>query len=119
MTSTLQFSDSLRGQRRKLKNRWSDNLWTVVHHIANDVSMYKVRSTKTGQMKILNRARLLLSLANFEDKEGIEVNIIRLDDGASPSTMLETPSLQDAESGVPPGLHYSLNLAIVTNNWHQ
>ena len=71
----------------------------------------KVRSTKTGQMKILNRARLLLWLTNFEDDEGLEVNIIRLDDGASPSTMLETQSLQDAESGVPPGLHYSLNLA--------
>ena len=79
-------------------------------HIADDMLTYKVRSTKTGQMKILHRARLLLWLADFEDKEGLEVNVIRLDDGMSPSRMLETPSLQDAESAVSPGLHYGLNL---------
>ena len=78
--------------------------------IADDVLTYKVRTMKTVQTKIIHRTRLLLWLADFEDKEGLKVNIIRLDDGMSPSTMLETPSLQDAESGVPPGLHYGLNL---------
>ena len=70
-----------------------------------------MRSPKTGQTKILHCARLLLWLANFDDEEGFEVNIIRLEDSVSPSMMPETPSLWDVESGVPPGLQYRLNLA--------
>ena len=94
-----------------MKNWWSENLWTVICHIVDDIPTYKVRSSKTGQMKILHQVRLLLWLADFDDEEGLEVNAIRLKDSTSPGTMLETPSPTDAECGVPPGFHYRLNLA--------
>ena len=45
--------DTFQGQRRKLKNRWSDDLWKVVQQIADDVPAYVVWSTKTGKVKVL------------------------------------------------------------------
>ena len=63
--------DAFWGQRRKLKNRWSDDLWKVVWQIADDVPAYVVRSTKTGKAKVLHRAWLLLWLANYV-QDGLE-----------------------------------------------
>ena len=38
-------SDAFRGQRRKLKNRWGDDLHTVVTHVADGIPTYVVRMT--------------------------------------------------------------------------
>ena len=43
--------DAFRGQRRKLNNQWSDDLWRVVQRVADDVPTYVVLSMKTGKLK--------------------------------------------------------------------
>ena len=34
--------DAFQGQRRKLKNQWSDDLWRVVRQVADDMPAYVV-----------------------------------------------------------------------------
>ena len=51
--------DAFRGQRRKLKNRWGDDLHTVVTHVADGIPAYVVKNNRTGKKKVVHRARLL------------------------------------------------------------
>ena len=46
--------DAFQGQRRKLKNWWSDDLWRVVRQIADDMPTYVVHSMRTGETKVLH-----------------------------------------------------------------
>ena len=48
--------DAFRGQHRKLKNRWSGELNTVVNRVADDVPTYVVTGDKTGNRQVLHRA---------------------------------------------------------------
>ena len=52
--------DAFRGQRRKLKNRWGDDLRTVVIHVADRIPAYVVKNNHTGKKKVVHWARLLL-----------------------------------------------------------
>ena len=56
--------DAFRGQRRKLKNRWGDDIHTVIDRKADGIPMYEVKNERNGKKKVLYRARLLLWLAN-------------------------------------------------------
>ena len=56
--------DTFRGQRRKLKNRWGDDLHMVVTHVADGIPAYIVKNNHTGKKKVVHRARLLLWLAD-------------------------------------------------------
>ena len=103
--------DAFWGQRRKLKNRWSDDLWKVVWQVADDVQAYVVWSTKTGKAKVLHRAWLLLWLADYT-QDGLEVNVLRLEDDTPPSTTLEALPIREKEGGTPLELTYGLNLAM-------
>ena len=89
--------DAFRGQRRKLKNRWSDDIWTVVRQVADDVPTYVVRNTRTGKTKVLHRARLLLWLADYT-QDGLEVNVLSLEDDVVPCTTLR-PIPYEGEEG--------------------
>ena len=40
--------DAFRGQRRKLKNRWGDDLHMVVAHVADGIPAYVVKNNRTG-----------------------------------------------------------------------
>ena len=58
--------DAFRGQWWKLKNRWGDNLHTVVKHVADGIPVYKVENDTNKKRQVLHRARLLLWLAEPE-----------------------------------------------------
>ena len=102
--------DAFRGQRRKLKNRWSDDIWTVVRQVADDVPTYVVRNTRTGKTKVLHRARLLLWLAGYT-QDSLEVNILSLEDDVVPCTTLRPIPCEGEEEGTPLETLYGLDLA--------
>ena len=51
--------DAFRGQRRKLKNRWGDDLHMVVTRVADRIPTYIVKNNRTGKKKVVHWARLL------------------------------------------------------------
>ena len=57
--------DAFRGQRRKLKNRWGDDLHTVVTRVVDGIPAYVVKNNCTGKKKVVHRARLLLWLTDY------------------------------------------------------
>ena len=57
--------DAFRGQRRKLKNRWGDDLHMVVTHVVDRIPAYVVKNNCTGKKKVVHRAQLLLWLADY------------------------------------------------------
>ena len=57
--------DAFRGQHRKLKNRWGDNIHTVIDRKADGIPVYEVKNECTGKKKVLHQARLLLWLADY------------------------------------------------------
>ena len=54
--------DAFRGQCRKLKNRWGDDIHTVINRKADGIPVYEVKNEHTGKKKVLHRAWLLLWL---------------------------------------------------------
>ena len=59
--------DALRGQRRKLKNWWGDDLHTVLAHMTDRIPIYIVKNNHTGKKKVVHRAWLLLWPADYGD----------------------------------------------------
>ena len=57
--------DAFRGQRRKLKNRWGDNIHTVIDRKADSIPVYEVKNERTRKKKVLQWAWLLLWLADY------------------------------------------------------
>ena len=47
--------DAFRGQRRKLKNQWGDDLHTVVACVADGIPAYVVKNDHTGKKIVLHR----------------------------------------------------------------
>ena len=45
--------DAFRGQRRKLKNQWGDDIHTVINRKADGIPMYEVKNERTGKKKVL------------------------------------------------------------------
>ena len=54
--SILVCLDAFRGQRRKLKNRWEDDLHMVVTRIADGIPVYVVKNDRTGKKKVVHWA---------------------------------------------------------------
>ena len=111
--------DAFRGQRRKLKNRWGDDIHTVIDRKADGIPVYEVKNERTGKKKVLHRARLLLWLADYG--EPVRCNLIMISDtlpGTVPGQQLE-----DSGEGLHPvpgeSLQYGLDLthfrAIIDN----
>ena len=100
--------DAFRGQRWKLKNRWSGDLHTVVKCMADRIPTYVVKNDKTGRKQVLHHARLLLWIAEYDGKH-IRVNCIMIS-ASLPGTSFET-QLQgsDRRNAVPCRLIYGLN----------
>ena len=88
--------DAFRGQCRKLKNRWGDDIHTVIDRKANGIPVYEVKNARTGKKKVLHRARLLLWLADYG--EPMRCNIMVISD-----TLPGTVPGQQLDSGE--GLH--------------
>ena len=111
--------DAFRGQRRKLKNRWGDNIHTLINQKADGIPVYEVKNERTGKKKVLHRARLLLWLADYG--EPVRCNLMMISDtlpGTVPGQQLE-----DSGDGLHPvlgdSLQYGLDLthymAIIDN----
>ena len=111
--------DAFRGQRRKLKNRWGDDIHTVIGRMADGIPVYEVKNVCTRKRKVLHRARLLLWLANYG--EPVRCNLMVISDtlpGTVPGQQLE-----DSGEGSHPvpgeSLQYGLGLthyrAIIDN----
>ena len=99
---------AFRGQRQKLKNRWSGDLHTVVKRVADGIPTYVVKNDKTGKKQVFHHARLLLWLAKY-DGEPIRVNCIMIS-ASLPGTSLETQLHgSDRRNAVPCRLIYGLN----------
>ena len=59
--------DAFRGQKRKLKNRWGDDLHMEVTRVADGIPAYVVKNNRTGKKKVVHRARLLLWLTDYSE----------------------------------------------------
>ena len=111
--------DAFRGQRRMLKNRWGDDIHTVINQKADSIPVYEVKNERTGKKKVLHRARLLLWLTDYG--EPVRCNLMMISDtlpGTVPGQQLE-----DSGEGLHPvpgdSLQYGLDLthymAIIDN----
>ena len=111
--------DAFRGQCRKLKNRWGDDIHTVINRMADGIPMYEVKNERTRKRKVLHRARLLLWLADYG--ESVRCNLMTTSDTLP--GMVPGQQLQDSGEGLHPvpgdSLQYGLDLthymAIIDN----
>ena len=111
--------DAFRGQRRKLKTQWGDNIHTVINQKADGIPMYEVKNERTGKKKVLHQARLLLWLADYS--KPVRCNLMMISD-TLPGTVLGQ-QLEDSGEGLHPvpgdSLQYGLDLthymAIIDN----
>ena len=88
--------DAFQGQRRKLKNRWGDDIHTMINRKADGIPVYEVKYERTRKRKVLHWARLLLWLADYG--KPVRCNLMMISD-TLPGTV---PGQQLEDSG---GLH--------------
>ena len=102
--------DAFQGQCRKLKNRWGDDIHTVIDRKADGIPVYEVKNERTGKKKVLHRARLLLWLANYG--EPVRCNLIMISNTLP--GMVPGQQLDDSGEGLHPvsgeSLQYGLDL---------
>ena len=111
--------DAYRGQRRKLKNRWGDDIHTVVARKADGIPVYEVKNECTGRTKVLHRARLLLWLADYG--EPVRCNLM-MTSNSLPGT-IPGQQLEDSGEGMHPvpgdrmqyGLDLTHYMAVIEN----
>ena len=111
--------DAFRGQRRKLKKRWGDDIHTMIDRKADGIPVYEVKNERTGKKKVLHWARLLLWLADYG--EPVRRNLMVISD-TLPGTV-PGQQLDDSGEGLHPvpgeRLQYGLDLthfrAIIDN----
>ena len=104
--------DAFRGQRRKLKNRWGDDLHTVVARVADGIPTYIVKNNRTGKKKVVHQAQLLLWLADYG--EPVRCNLADIS-VVPPGTMMDQYPLEGCEGdNLVPGcsLQYGLDLTV-------
>ena len=104
--------DAFRGQRRKLKNWWGDDLHTVVTCMADGIPAYVVKNNCTGKKKVVHRAWLLLWLADYGAP--VRCNLVDIS-VVPPGTMMDQypPEGCEGDNLVPGcGLQYGLDLTM-------
>ena len=104
--------DAFRGQRRKLKNQWGDDLHTVVAHVADGIPAYVAKNNRTGKKKVVHRAQLLLWLADYG--EPVRCNLMDIS-VMPPGTVMDQYPPEGCEGdNLVPGcsLQYSLDLTV-------
>ena len=103
--------DAFRGQRRKLKNRWGDALYTVVKRVADGIPAYEVENDANKKRQVLHRVGLLLWLAEPEG-EPLRINRISIESGLT-GAELAMPLRRSIKLGVVLcKLIYGLNTAM-------
>ena len=111
--------DAFRGQRRKLKNHWGDDIHTVVARKADGIPVYEVKNECTGRTKVLHCARLLLWLADYG--EPVRCNLM-MTSNSLPGT-IPGQQLEDSGEGMHPvpgdrvqyGLDLTHYMAVIEN----
>ena len=104
--------DAYRGQRRKLKNQWGDDLHTVVTCVVDGIPAYIVKNNHTGKKKVVHRARLLLWLTNYG--EPVRCNLIYISN-VPPGTVTDQYPQGGCEGDNPVrgcSLQYGLDLTV-------
>ena len=104
--------DAFRGQRRKLKNRWGDDIHTVVTHVADGILAYVVKNNHTGKKKVVHQAWLLLWLTDYG--EPVRCNLVDIS-VMPPGTTTDQYPCQGCEGdNLVPGcsLQYGLDLTV-------
>ena len=104
--------DAFRGQRRKLKNRWGDDLHMVVACMADGIPAYIVKNNRTGKKKVVHRAQLLLWLADYS--EPVRCNLVDISI-VPPGTVTDQYPPEGCEGdNLVPGcsLQYGLDLTV-------
>ena len=104
--------DAFRGQRRKLKNRWGDDLHTVVSRMVDGIPAYVVKNNCTGKKKVVHRAQLLLWLADYG--EPVRCNLVDIS-SMPPGTVTDHYPPEGCEGdNLVPGcsLQYGLDLTV-------
>ena len=102
--------DAFRGQRRKLKNWWGDDLHMVVTHVADGIPAYVVKNNRTGKKKVVHWARLLLWLTDYG--EPVRCNLIDISN-ASPGTATDQYPQEGVRVTTQSGcLQYGLDLTV-------
>ena len=104
--------DAFRGQRRKLKNWWGDDLHTVVTRVVDRIPAYVVKNNCTGKKKVVYRAPLLLWLADYG--EPVRCNLVDIS-VVPPGTMTDQYPAEGCEGdNLVPGcsLQYGLDLTM-------
>ena len=104
--------DAFRGQRRKLKNRWGDDLHTVVTRVVDTIPAYVVKNNCTGKKKVVYWAWLLLWLTDYG--EPVRCNLVDISD-MPPGTTTDQYLWGGCEGDNPvPGcsLQYGLDLTV-------
>ena len=104
--------DAFRGQRRKLKNRWGDDLHMVVTRMMDGIPVYIVKNNCTGKKKVVHQAQLLLWLTDCG--EPMRCNFINISDIPPGSAMDPYPQGGCEGDNPVPGcsLQYSLDLTM-------
>ena len=111
--------DVFRGQCRKLKNQWGDDIHTVINQMADGIPVYEVKNEHTRKRKVLHWAWLLLWLADYG--EPVRCNLMTISNTLP--GMVPGQQLQDSGEGLHPvpgdSLQYGLDLthymAIIDN----
>ena len=111
--------DAFRGQYRKLKNQWGDDIHTVINRMADGIPVYEVKNERTGKRKVLHQAWLLLWLTDYS--EPVRCNLMTTSNTLP--GMVPGQQLQDIGEGLHPvpgdSLQYGLDLthymAIINN----
>ena len=104
--------DAFRGQRRKLKNGWGDDLHMVVTHVVDGIPAYIVKNNRTGKKKVVHRARLLLWLTDYG--EPVRCNLIDISNMPPGTVMDQYPQGGCEDDNPVPGcsLQYGLDLTV-------
>ena len=111
--------DAFRGQCRKMKNRWGDDIHTMINQKVDGIPMYEVKNECTGKKKVLHWAWLLLWLTDYG--EPVRCNLMMISD-TLPGMVLGQ-QLEDSGEGLHPvpgdSLQYGLDpthyMAIIDN----
>ena len=103
--------DAFRGQRRKLKNRWGDDLHMVVTRVVDGIPAYVVKNNRTGKKKVVHRARLLLWLVDYS--EPVRCNLMDIS-VMPPGTATDQYPQGCEDDNLVPGcsLQYGLDLTV-------
>ena len=111
--------DAFRGQSRKLKNWWGDDIHMTVTRMADRIPAYIVKNNRTGKKNVVHWDQLLLWLANYG--EPVRCNLIDISDVPPGTTTDQCPQGGCEGDNPVPGcsLQYSLDLTMylaVINN---